>query len=210
MVSVQHSGFDYKLQHEYASSIIIHWATGIQKHFVSYLVAMAILIACYSYALYQICKYKAVLWVSFKGEVISFHFICYFNENLPMFRRSFSRPPAVKTKKTQTKQKEEKKNPTLPFSLSSHSASCKSSCEGLFPLQPFHPSTDTPCYLLNISHTFHLIPACLGYPKAADWGIPRLLGSEGNSLSQRSLTCKKERALHTSSGGPEFFPLYSF
>lgn len=112
MVSVQHSGFDYKLQHEYASSIIIHWATGIQKHFVSYLVAMAILIACYSYALYQTCKYKAVLWVSFKGEVISFHFICYFNENLPMFRRSFSRPPAVKTKKLRPNRKRKKK--TLP------------------------------------------------------------------------------------------------
>lgn len=169
---------------------------------------MAILIACYSYALYQICKYKAVLWVSFKGEVISFHML--FQWKSPQVQtQSFSRPPAVKTKKLRPNRKR-KKNPTLLFSLSSHSASCKSSCEGLFPLQPFHPSPDTPYYLLNISHTFHLIPACLGYPKAADWGIPRLLGSEGNSPSQRSLTCKKERALHTSSGGPEFFPLYSF
>lgn len=169
---------------------------------------MAILIACYSYALYQTCKYKAVLWVSFKGEVISFHML--FQWKSPHVQTELQQTPCCEDKKNLDQTERGKKNPTLPFSLSSHSASCKSSCEGLFPLQPFHPSTDTPCYLLNISHTFHLIPACLGYPKAADWGIPRLLGSEGNSPSQRSLTSKKERALHTSSGGPEFFPLYSF
>lgn len=143
-----------------------------------------------------------------KGRL--FHFTCYFNENLPKFRHRASVDPLLWRQKNLDQTERGKKNPTLPFSLSSHSASCKSSCEGLFPLQPFHPSPDTPYYLLNISHTFHLIPACLGYPKAADWGIPRLLGSEGNSPSQRFLTCKKEGALHTSSGGPEFFPLYSF
>lgn len=146
-----------------------------------------------------------------KGRL--FHFISYVisMKISPCSDRASADPLLWRQKKNidQT-ERGKKKNPTLPFSLSSHSASCKSSCEGLFPLQPFHPSPDTPYYLLNISHTFHLIPACLGYPKAADWGIPRLLGSEGNSLSQRSLTCKKERALHTSSGGPEFFPLYSF
>lgn len=144
-----------------------------------------------------------------KGRL--FHFISYVisMKISPCSDRASADPLLWRQKKLRPNRKR-KKNPTLPFSLSSHSASCKSSCEGLFPLQPFHPSTDTPCYLLNISHTFHLIPACLGYPKAADWGIPRLLGSEGNSPSQRSLTCKKERALHTSSGGPEFFPLYSF
>lgn len=144
-----------------------------------------------------------------KGRL--FHFISYvISMKISPCSDGASADPLLWRQKNLDQTERGKKNPTLPFSLSSHSASCKSSCEGLFPLQPFHPSTDTPCYLLNISHTFHLIPACLGYPKAADWGIPRLLGSEGNSPSQRSLTCKKERALHTSSGGPEFFPLYSF
>lgn len=75
---------------------------------------MALLKICFSYAFYQISKYKAMLSFSFKG-------IQHFNENLFMFRhRGFSRPPDVKTKPNQNKTldlTERETQPCLPSRL---------------------------------------------------------------------------------------------
>lgn len=114
---------------------------------------MALLKICFSYAFYQISKYKAMLSFSFKG-------IQHFNENLFMFRhRGFSRPPDVKTKPNQNKTLDlTERNRTLsPFSPCLHTHFAKCCCEGLLPLQLFYPSLVTPSYSIKFSHTSHLI-----------------------------------------------------